>query len=71
MTIITKPISEKKAEKLSVPLVENDQLASAVSFLFLLICNGCGAAGRTFRAEIVMIVLINLLGELDTKETLV
>lgn len=35
MTIITKPISEKKGEKLSVPLVENDQLASAVSYLLI------------------------------------
>lgn len=31
MTIITKPITEKKTEKLDVPLVEHDQLASAVS----------------------------------------
>lgn len=30
MTIITKPVSEKKAEKLA-PLVDNDQLANAVS----------------------------------------
>lgn len=37
MTIITKPISEKKAEKLSVPLVENDQLASVVS----VVCSFC------------------------------
>lgn len=26
MTIITKPLSEKKVDKLDVPLVENDQL---------------------------------------------
>ena len=31
MTIITKPITEKKADKLDVPLVENDQLAGTVS----------------------------------------
>lgn len=31
MTIITKPLSEKKGDKLIVPLVKNDQLASAVS----------------------------------------
>lgn len=29
MTIITKPLSDKKGDKLVVPLVENDQLASA------------------------------------------
>lgn len=29
MTIITKPLSEKKGDKLIVPLVKNDQLASA------------------------------------------
>lgn len=31
MTIITKPISEKKIDKLEVPLVENDQLEDVVS----------------------------------------
>lgn len=34
MTVITKPISEKKSETLAAPLVENDQLASTVSMIF-------------------------------------
>lgn len=31
MTIITKPISDKKIDKLEVPLVENEQLDDLVS----------------------------------------
>lgn len=32
MTIITTPVSEKKSKKQAAPLVENQELASAVSF---------------------------------------
>lgn len=31
MTIITKPLSEKKIDKLEVPLVDNEQLEDVVS----------------------------------------
>jgi hypothetical protein len=38
MTVITKPITEKKSDKLDEPLVENEQVEDLVSMLLLLNC---------------------------------
>lgn len=40
MTILTKPFTEKKGDKLDVPLVENEKLPVPVSFTFIIYMGG-------------------------------